>query len=439
MDCLVEDLLSRILRFYVIREVALPTLLTLLTIVFIMLMSQVYKLITLLMQPSVPFHQAMDALLGFIPQLLVLAVPMAVLIGTLIGVGRMTLDREMLAARASGINLFRVYLPTLIIGLLLSLIIMGLSYKLIPQMLLNSFEQVSKMELALVTSLDAGEFHGPKDMAQEGEGRDFQIYFRERDANNSSIMKGIMIKLDDSGGAGAKNNNASASDSTSATQTAASGDRASSATLQKTAARRNQLTFITAESGVIGLSADAATTTSGKGAKRADTLKSQLVINLKNGAFHQLSPDPDNRQYMSGPFATCQYTLPGNNEIKKVWKTESIPELLRDIRNNSASTADDRKKAVGQARRELTQRLSISLASFVFFLIGIPLAIWVRPSGKSWGILLAIGLMLIYYVILSAGLIMVESNKPFGIVVAFSPNLLYLFLGAGLWRHTVRS
>jgi lipopolysaccharide export LptBFGC system permease protein LptF len=76
---------------------------------------------------------------------------------------------------------------------------------------------------------------------------------------------------------------------------------------------------------------------------------------------------------------------------------------------------------------------------FVFMLVGIPLAIWIRPSGKSWSILIAIALMLIYYLILNMGLSMVKGGVPLGSLVAFSPNLLFGVLGAGLWWQTLRS
>ena len=60
----------------------------------------------------------------------------------------------------------------------------------------------------------------------------------------------------------------------------------------------------------------------------------------------------------------------------------------------------------------------IGVAIVVGIVVGIPLAIMIRPSGKSWGILIAVGLMLIYYVAMQMGLAMVESTAIYCFVVS---------------------
>jgi len=54
------------------------------------------------------------------PQFIVLSIPMGVLLGTLMAVGRLNSDQEITALRACGISLYRVLLPFLVVGLFLS-------------------------------------------------------------------------------------------------------------------------------------------------------------------------------------------------------------------------------------------------------------------------------------------------------------------------------
>lgn len=462
----VEEHLSRILRFYVIREVALPTLLTLLTIIFVLLMGQFYRLITFLMQPSVSLMQVADALMSFIPSLLVLAIPMALLIGVLIGVGRMTLDREMLAAKASGINLFPIFFPMIILGLLVSLGIMWANYRAIPRLTQRGLDGIRNMQLALITSLEPAQFHGPKEMGDAAS--DFEFYFRERAADHAGLMKGILLKLESATDAGKAEEKADKARERAvkelekakkkgqavdaAVAAAAAGSPldgiVSSATLQQAGSaagqpavpakagvpanlRRKELTLITAESGEI---AEIATTPTDDEDLKNAKQRTEIVMRLNHGAIHRLSPDPNDNQYMVIGFDKLEKRLVSTNKLEDSHKTKSNRELSK-ILNDKKSKKDIR----GAARRELTQRYAISLASFVFVLIGIPLAIWVRPSGKSWGILLAVGLMLVYFVLMNTGLGMVKYGKPLGYIVTFSPTLLFLILGAGLWWQSVRS
>ncbi len=54
------------------------------------------------------------------PQFIVLSIPMGALLGTLIAVGRLNSDLEIIALRACGISLYRVLLPFVVMGVFLS-------------------------------------------------------------------------------------------------------------------------------------------------------------------------------------------------------------------------------------------------------------------------------------------------------------------------------
>jgi lipopolysaccharide export LptBFGC system permease protein LptF len=160
----------------------------------------------------------------------------------------------------------------------------------------------------------------------------------------------------------------------------------------------------------------------------------EVSLDLKNGSIHQLNPDPSSKDYMIIRFKKFTKRQPIVTELGKYHKAMTSGELKQAMVD--PKTEDEFRRV---AHRELIERRSISLASLIFALVGIPLAVKIRPSGKSWGILLAISLMLVYYILMKMGLTMVEHEKPLGVLMAFSPNLLFLALGAGLWWQTVRS
>ena len=61
-------------------------------------------------------------LVAFImPAFLELTFPMAVLLGVLLGFGRMSGDREMIAARACGVSLYRLAVPVMMVALVVYL------------------------------------------------------------------------------------------------------------------------------------------------------------------------------------------------------------------------------------------------------------------------------------------------------------------------------
>jgi lipopolysaccharide export LptBFGC system permease protein LptF len=422
--------LARILRIYVIRELAIPTLLALLTVTFILLLSKIYQLISLVLQPGVQLGQVMGVLGSFLPSLLIFAAPMAILIGLFIGVGRMVLDNEVLAIRASGISLISIFFPATLGALGVSLLILALSAEIIPKMMLRGMERIQRLQISLVKSLEPGRFY---DELGDGSG-DFLLRFEERDPQTRQ-MRGITIKLVDEV--------ASASE---LQQTLESAQRAGGADAPRVPevnstettlnappsprlkGREKTLTLITSVSGDFE--------TDWRDVDRDGRMDAAIKLKLKNGSVHKLNSERGYRDNVSIRFGKAHIKLIQSSDVtRKRYQTLSNAELRDRIGDIKGVKAERR----GEARRLLVGRHTIALASFVFLLMGIPLAIWVRPSGKSWGILIAIGLMLCYFVLMELGLSMVANDKPFGITVAFSPNLLFLALGSGFWWQTMRS
>ena len=94
--------MPRLLDRYVLREVVPPFLLGLLLVTFVLLMNQVLLLADLFIDKGVPWFEALRLLGLLVPSILVFALPMAVLMGVVGGLARLSADSEIVALRSAG-------------------------------------------------------------------------------------------------------------------------------------------------------------------------------------------------------------------------------------------------------------------------------------------------------------------------------------------------
>src|SRR5271163_1221291 len=103
----------RILDRYISGEVIAPLALGVLLLTFALVTGRLLKLTEMVVNHGVSLGDV-ASLIGYImPAFLELTFPMALLLGVLMGFGRMSGDREIIAARACGISLYRLSLPVL--------------------------------------------------------------------------------------------------------------------------------------------------------------------------------------------------------------------------------------------------------------------------------------------------------------------------------------
>jgi LPS export ABC transporter permease LptG/LPS export ABC transporter permease LptF len=98
---------------YLIREILPPLFLSLLIFTFILQIPPVMEQLEALVSKGVSWGIAARILLTLIPQALGLTIPMALLVGLLIGLGRLSGDREAVALLACGVSPYRLLRPVL--------------------------------------------------------------------------------------------------------------------------------------------------------------------------------------------------------------------------------------------------------------------------------------------------------------------------------------
>jgi LPS export ABC transporter permease LptG/LPS export ABC transporter permease LptF len=117
---------------YVIREVIPPFLLSLLIFTFLLEIPPVMRELETLVAKGVSWQIAGRIVLTLIPQGLGLTIPMSLLTGLLIGLGRLSADREAVALLACGVSPYRLMRPVLLMATVAAGSTMYVMIKAIP-------------------------------------------------------------------------------------------------------------------------------------------------------------------------------------------------------------------------------------------------------------------------------------------------------------------
>jgi LPS export ABC transporter permease LptG/LPS export ABC transporter permease LptF len=95
----------RILTRYILGEILSHTLIGCALFTFILLMKELPKILETVVQNSSTFTMMMEVVLFFLPNFFIVTIPMAVLVGVLLGLSRLAADSEIIAMRASGLGI----------------------------------------------------------------------------------------------------------------------------------------------------------------------------------------------------------------------------------------------------------------------------------------------------------------------------------------------
>ncbi|MGA9724556.1 MAG: LPS export ABC transporter permease LptF [Candidatus Binatus sp.] len=102
---------------YVAREVLAPFAVDVGLLTFALVTGKLLKLMDMVVNHGVSLGEVVGIIGYIMPAFLELTFPMAVLLGVLMGFGRMSSDQEMTAARACGVSLYRLAVPVMMVAL----------------------------------------------------------------------------------------------------------------------------------------------------------------------------------------------------------------------------------------------------------------------------------------------------------------------------------
>jgi LPS export ABC transporter permease LptG/LPS export ABC transporter permease LptF len=353
-------------------EILGPLGLGFLVYTFILLLRFLSASAEMIIRRGLPVSIVGKLLLLTLPNIVVLTLPMSLLFGTLIAVGRLSSDSELIAMRASGVSLLTLYRPILLLSGVLTLLNAVLMINVLPWG--NHALQVLRLEITTQTVSQQVE---PRVFYEEWEGKVVYVF---EVPEGGKRWKGVFL--------------AEAIPSS----------------------QRNQIT--TADWGEI----------------LVDQAGERVVLRLYNAVQHKVDLYAPDRYEISRHrrldlVLDDQFT---SGQKAKLSASKGIRELtiaeLRDLEHDPATDSEQRNLA----RVEIHKKFAIPAACMVFGLFALPLGINNRRGGKASGFAVSIGILMLYYILLNNG----EEAARFGRIPAWlamwSPNILLATLGVFL-------
>lgn len=456
--------MPRILRVYSFKEILFPSLLSGIALTFIILVAAkapwnnderlILTLMKLMTRPEVNKLDVVQIFLLGLPTILIFIMPMALLSGIIIGVGRMTLDREVRAIQTGGINLFSVFYPIVLFGATLSMFVAWLYWWPEPKMLEQSIMKGGKLLISEFTNLEPGRVYDELFSSRSG----MHLHFDERD-EASGRMQGVTLMLEPK---------ALQSKEERDKQKDRINDRLGDLRRNLRDGKLTEEEYFRLEH-AIKLQQDEDLPVmifSREAAFDINPLEGRVELGLYEGSIHMLDPEKsvdepnaDESDSTDSLLSTAADDAPstktqvaqerdyamisygkliktenfGSPDTSKGRRIKSIPQLI-EVMGDKSLDEDDRF----EAKATMLERFSLSLACLMFSFIGLPLAIWIRPTGKSVGIILAAAVIFVYHLLMRTGYTMVTEDRAIGPLMMFSPNILCAVAGFVLWWRAIR-
>ncbi|HEY0593550.1 MAG TPA: LPS export ABC transporter permease LptF, partial [Thermoanaerobaculia bacterium] len=365
----------RTLTRYILRELIPPTLIGFSFYTFIILMNQLFNFAELIIKRSLHLSVVLELLALTLPHIVVLTIPMALLVGILIAIGRLSADSEVIAMQAAGLSPGAIYRPVFYFSVLAFLVNFALMTWALPWG--NSRLQARRVEL---TTSAAETQIKPRVFFDQFENR--VVYINDIDPA-SGLWKGVFI-----------------SDTSDP----------------------DQQRIIVASSGNLSV-----------------TQERQVWLELRDSATHVTTADkPDRYELNRNATQRILLDDPRRQALEDQPLAKSLKELsLGELRSRlrkeiAAGDALDARFI----RVEIHSRFAIPFACIAFGIIGLPLGITNRRGGKSSGFSLSIAIILLYYVLLNNGTDLARSGKLPPFLGLWLPNLILVPVGIWLMGKT---
>jgi lipopolysaccharide export system permease protein len=117
---------------YLFRELIAPTLICLLVFTLVLLAGRLVQLAELVIGKGVALADVLQLLGTLLPPLLVVIVPLAFLMGIMLGFGRLSSDNEVVALKASGVGLSAMAKPVLLLAIICAVLTLLISFWAAP-------------------------------------------------------------------------------------------------------------------------------------------------------------------------------------------------------------------------------------------------------------------------------------------------------------------
>jgi LPS export ABC transporter permease LptF/LPS export ABC transporter permease LptG len=377
---------------YILREVAPPFGLGLLLCTFVLLMNQILVLSELFIAKGVSFGLAAEVLVYLIPSLLAFAVPMAVLMGILAGLSRLSTDSEIVAFRTLGISSRRLARPVFVFAFAGWLVTSYLTLFLAPRANYKWVQTITGSVLAKVqVRIVPREFNEtvPK----------MVLYIQEIDRDRTWRNVFVYLTKDPS-----------------------------------------EPRLILAREGRLDLFPETKTAT--------------LV--LTDGTVHSY-PLGEPEKYSITSFRRLEEgidveslfaSMAGRKRVREkdiLELREGARELRTELTALKPGGADAPEPALRDKTRdyrahwiEIHKKFALPFVCFIFVLLGLPLGMTTKKGGRTSGFTISIAVILLYYIMITAGEKLAMDGKVPPFLGMWGPNILLILAGLYLFVKSMR-
>jgi len=364
-----------ILFRYILREMAFSTLLGALLFTFVLFVRSVGPVMELLVRASVPAREVLRLFVLTIPESLPYTIPMGVLAGTLIALGRLSTDGEITAMRAAGVPGRACLKPVAAFSLLGALVCAASTLEVTPW----AARELQQAGDALRISEATAQVR-PRVFIEDFPSK--VVWVQDVLPGDVIHWKGLFL---------ADTRSPESRGSISGINAAVDGPR-----------------ITVAEEAVVIPLAD----------------QERLQLHFPHATTYEQSYDPT--QYQSFDYEAGDQVI---EAAPSVFETRNRPleQMTTAELRRVASRRGENSVAAGIS---LHRRLALPIACLVLPLIGIPLAISTQRSGKSTGVVLSVAVAFVYWMLLTAGIALAEQGRLPPEIALWAANAIFAVVGA---------
>lgn len=154
-----------------------------------------------------------------------------------------------------------------------------------------------------------------------------------------------------------------------------------------------------------------------------------MRLTLRNGSIHVKGKEHEYRLIDFGEYVMT-LSAPG--------ATNNVNRNPREMENSQLRNLIDSPTTPSRLRlkmsSELHSRYALPFASLVFAVVAVPLGLQNRRSARSFGFSISIGVLLLYYVLLSLMSTLAERGALPAALALWLPNIIFFTMGCSLLR-----
>ena len=365
----------RILDRYVIREIIPPFLIALLVFTFILIIPFIIELAEQMIAKGVPWATLLQLMGTLLPGVAALTIPMALLIGILVAMGRLSADREVVVMMACGVSPYRLLQPVLFLGV----ICWGVASWVMLEAMPNANQTFREISNQIVMDRAEGEVRP-------------RVFFED--------FPNLVLYVNEVPIGGTGWNDVLAADSRDPAQ---------------------QVIFL-AKRGRMVIDRNARTI--------------QMV--LEDGTRHRTDLNNPNN-YEVARFQSTILTLDPESVFPRKGPARGDRELSIEELSAKAEEMRAQGLSPHNQVMEIHKKFSIPVACFVFALLGLALGASSRKDGKLAAFVLGIGVIFAYYVVMYGGEALAKGHWMPAWLAMWLPNFLLGFVGVVLLASRSRS